>query len=225
MKTYLVIGASGSVGAKVKEILVQENHRVISASSKKNTSQKDDHIYLDLTDLPSIYLLREFTTALDGIIFAAGYEPKQSLLEMSPEHQNKMMQIHVTGPINTIQVLLKNLKEQASLIFISSIAAYKGSYDPMYATAKGATISACRTLAVELSKYKIRVNCIAPGLIAHSPVYEGMTADFRERHIQNTLDKRLATADECAQSIHFLLKQEHITGQIIHINGGQYFGT
>jgi NAD(P)-dependent dehydrogenase (short-subunit alcohol dehydrogenase family) len=61
-------------------------------------------------------------------------------------------------------------------------------------------------------------------LVEDSPVFNGMTADFKEKHINNTLNKRLATADDCAAAISFLLTQEHITGQAIHINGGQYFG-
>jgi 3-oxoacyl-[acyl-carrier protein] reductase len=223
LKTYLVVGASGSIGTKITELLKANNHQVIKGTSKKNNQA--DALYLDLTDYSSITKLNEFTTPLDGIIFAAGYEPKQSIIEMSLEHQNKMLQIHVTGPLNTVKALLKNLKENAAIVFISSIAANKGSYDPMYATAKGATISLSRTLAVELSKYKVRVNCISPGLVEGSPVFNGMTPDFREKHINNTLNKRLATTDDCAAAINFLLTQEHITGQIIHINGGQYFGT
>ena len=222
MKTYLVIGATGGIGSKTAELLKKNDYQVIKSSSKKNTDENFMHI--DLTDEASIFKLNEYNQPLDGIIFAAGYEPKQSLKEMTMEHQNKMIQIHVTGPLNTIKTLLKNITENASIIFISSIAAYKGSYDPMYATVKGATISMCKTLAVELSKNKIRVNCIAPGLVEDSVVYKGMTPDFREKHINNTLDKKLATADDCANTIHFLLTQEHITGQVIHINGGQYFG-
>lgn len=226
MKTYLVVGASGSIGTKITELLKANKHQVIKGTSKKAEDNQIDSLYLDLTDYSSITKLNEYNTPpLDGIIFAAGYEPKQSIIEMSMEHQNKMLQIHVTGPLNTVKALLKNLKEESSVVFISSIAAYKGSYDPMYATAKGATISLCHTLAVELSKHKIRVNCISPGLVEGSPVFNGMTADFREKHINNTLNKKLATADDCAAAINFLLTQEHITGQVIHINGGQYFGT
>ncbi len=224
MKTYLVVGASGSIGIKTSELIRTNNHRVIKGTSKKIEGNRTDSLYLDLTDYNSITKLNEFGTPLDGIVFAAGYEPKQSIIEMSMEHQNKMIQIHVTGPLNTVKALLKNLKEDAAIVFVSSIAANKGSYDPMYATAKGAVISLSRTLAVELSKHKIRVNCISPGLVEGSPVFNGMTTDFREKHINNTLNKRLAKPDDCAAAINFLLTQEHITGQVIHINGGQYFG-
>jgi 3-oxoacyl-[acyl-carrier protein] reductase len=222
LKTYLVIGATGSIGSKITELLKNNNHEVIKGSSATHTNEH--FIHIDLTDNATIGKLIEYNQPLDGIIFASGYEPKQSLKEMSLDHQNKMIQIHVTGPLNTIKVLLKNLKENASIIFISSIAAYKGSYDPMYATVKGAINSLCKTLAIELSENKTRVNCIAPGLVENSTVYIGMTSDFREKHINNTLDKKLATVDDCANTINFLLTQEHITGQVIHINGGQYFG-
>jgi 3-oxoacyl-[acyl-carrier protein] reductase len=224
LKTYLVIGSSGSIGSKITELLKKNKQQVIESSSKETGKAPENFIHLDLTDYLSISKLDKFNISLDGIIFAAGYEPKQSIIDMSLEHQNKMIQIHVMGPLNTVKALLKNLKEHASVIFISSIAAYKGSYDPMYAIVKGATLSMCRTLAVELSKNKVRVNCIAPGLIEDSPVFIGMTNNFREQHINNTLNKRLASADDCAKAIEFLLQQEHITGQVIHINGGQYFG-
>ena len=89
LKTYLVIGASGSVGNKVTELLRKNGHRVIISSSKKTNRLDDNFIYLDLTDHSSIAELNEFTKRLDGVIFAAGYEPKQSILEMSLEHQIK----------------------------------------------------------------------------------------------------------------------------------------
>ena len=79
------------------------------------------------------------------------------------------------------------------------------------------------TLARELSP-EVRVNALAPSLISDSPVFERMTPDFRSKHLNATLNKRLLLPEECAHTIWFLLNQEHITGQIIHLNGGQYFG-
>jgi 3-oxoacyl-[acyl-carrier protein] reductase len=222
MKTYLIVGGNGTIGKELAQRLLSKGNTVYTTSRNKNNFHHT--IQLDLESDVSIEKLEHLKLKFDGIIFTAGYEPQQSLLEMTKEHQLKMIQIHLTGPINTVKVLLSKLNENSSIVFISSIAAYKGSYDPIYATVKGALLSLTRTFAVEFSKYKINVNCIAPGLIENSPVFNRMTQDFREKHISNTLDKKLATSDDCAEAIYFLLHQKHITGQTLHINGGQYFG-
>ncbi|MDP1974007.1 MAG: SDR family oxidoreductase, partial [Sediminibacterium sp.] len=81
-----------------------------------------------------------------------------------------------------------------------------------------------RTLANELSAKKIRVNAIAPGLVKDTPVHKGMTPDVKEKHLKQTLLNQLTTASDCAEAIYFLFTQQQMTGQVVHINGGQYFG-
>ena len=51
-----------------------------------------------------------------------------------------------------------------------------------------------------------------------------MTEDFKNKHISNTLNKRLITMDECIDGINFILKSKHYTGQILHLNGGMVYG-
>lgn len=224
MKTYLIVGSSGSLGAALVKLLLEKGDSVILTTSKIKNKYGENEIHLDLTDPDSIDALITFQDKLDGIIFTAGYEPRASLMEMTREHVTKMLDIHLTGPINTIKNIYKNLNKNSAIILVSSVAAYKGSYDPMYAIVKGGILSATRTFAVAFAKDAIRVNCIAPGLIEGSPVFMRMTDDFKEKHLNNTLNKKLTSALDCAETMFFLLKQEQINGQIIHINGGQYYG-
>jgi hypothetical protein len=51
-----------------------------------------------------------------------------------------------------------------------------------------------------------------------------MTPDFKQRHIDRTLNKRLLTLAECVDGIDFILKSKHYTGQILHLNGGMIYG-
>ena len=80
-----------------------------------------------------------------------------------------------------------------------------------------------KTLAKDLAP-KVRVNAIAPGLIYKSKVYNMMTPDFRKKHLKSSILNKYLTADECADAIIFLLSNNHITGEILQLNGGQYFG-
>jgi len=134
-----------------------------------------------------------------------------------------MMDIHLKGPIFLIKNIKNKIRENGSVILVSSVAANLGSYDPLYSTFKGGVNSMVKTLAREF-KGKIRVNAISPSLIADSTVYHRMTEDFRLKHQNSTLSKRLLQPGEVAGAIFFLVENEHINGQIIHINGGQYFG-
>jgi 3-oxoacyl-[acyl-carrier protein] reductase len=220
-KKYLIIGSSGSIGKAISERLRLGSHDVIGTSRTHSDNQT---LQLDLLNDEHILKLKDENLKPDGIIFCAGYEPQLSLTDMTHEHQQTMLGVHLIGPINLLQALKQQLKPGGAIVFISSVAAYKGSYDPMYAMVKGGVLSLTRTLAVELGKSGIRVNCIAPGLVEDSPVFNRMTPDFREKHINNTLNKKLASPHDCAEAIYFLLTQTHITGQVLHINGGQFFG-
>jgi 3-oxoacyl-[acyl-carrier protein] reductase len=220
-KNYLVIGSGGSIGVAITQKLKEEGNYVIGTS---RFTSDENTLELDLLNNNQIQSLHNLNQSFDGVVFSAGYEPRYSLMDITLNHQNTMLQIHVLGPLNVIQNLYSKFNPNASIIFISSTAAYKGSYDPMYSIVKGAVLSMTRTLAVELAKKQIRVNCISPGLVEGSPVFNRMTPDFREKHLNNTLIQRLATPTDCAEAIYFLLTQQHITGQVIHINGGQYFG-
>lgn len=226
METILLVGINGAIGNAVSELLVQNGIKCIGTTSKKTDPavKKKDLFYMDLGDPDSIIALQKTIPQVNGMVFCAGYEPQVSLTETTASHHRKMMDIHVSGPLFVVQSLRSKIKKGGGIIFISSVAAQKGSYDPSYAIAKSAVDGMTRTLARELAKDKIRVNAIAPGLVKGTPVHKRMTPDFRENHLNNTLLQQLTTTTDCAEGIYFLLKQKQVTGQVLHINGGQYFG-
>ena len=134
-----------------------------------------------------------------------------------------MVNINLRGPLQVLKGIRSRFGKESSVVFLSSVAANKGSYDPLYSMVKGGINSLVKSLAVELQP-TIRVNAIAPSLVEDSPVYHRMTSDFREKHLNATLSKRLLRPEECGEAILFLIQSQHINGQVIHINGGQYFG-
>lgn len=223
MKKVLLVGSSGSVGVATKTLLLLKGYSVIQTTSSKERSQLQDFYYMDLCDKSSIESLAGVVGEIDAIIFSAGKEPQQSLQELKWEHLEEMIDIHYKGVLWLIKNLQFKLSANSSIILISSIAAYKGSYDPVYASLKGALNSLVRTLARALAP-TTSVMGIAPGLIQGSPVFNRMTDDFRQNHIKANLTGVLLTTDDVASTIYFLLNQKQLTGQIIHLNGGHYFG-
>lgn len=232
MDTILVVGMNGAIGKAVSLFFKEQGFQCIGTSSQKlagnkvgpKTKASKNLLFLDLQNPQSIADLAKEVPTLAGIVFCAGLKPSANLAETTLEHHQQMMQLHVSGPLFVVKALQNKVKKNGAIVFISSIAAQKGSYDPSYAIAKSAVTGMTRTLANELSAKKIRVNAIAPGLVKDTPVHKGMTPDFKEKHLKQTLLNQLTTASDCAEAIYFLFTQQQMTGQVVHINGGQYFG-
>lgn len=220
-KNVFIVGIGGSLGSAIHSLYQNSNEFNVFGSTTNSSNIAENIVYLDLMDsltVDSMPLIE-----LDHLIITSGYEPKYNIQEMTETHMNKMFGIHVLGPLLLIKKITGLLRERSSITFISSPAAWQGSYDPAYAAVKGAVNSLVRTLAKDLAP-RTRVNALSPSLIESSTVYTGMTEDFKQRHIDRTLNKRLLTLEECLEGIDFILKNEHFTGQILHLNGGMIYG-
>lgn len=217
-KTVLIVGANGSVGKACKLIAERNKYTVLTTSSNKSNQNNTNCFWIDFNNPSSIDEL-QIEQKFDLVIICAGKEPQKNLHETSWQHLNEMNNIHVLGPILFMQKIVPNMNNDSAIILLSSPAAIKGSYDPIYAAAKGAVNSLVKTLAKDLGP-AIRVNAVSPSLIIDSPVYERMTPDFREKHQNNTYTKQNTTAQQCAEAIYFMGEHPQITGQVLQVNGG-----
>lgn len=220
MKKAIIIGASGAVGKAVAFELKNNGVATVLTSSRKNN---DGYSLVNLSDKHSIEAFAQTIDTIDYIIIAAGKEPQQNLEGLTWEHFNEMIDIHYKGPLWLIKQLQPKLNEGSCITLMSSVAAYRGSYDPTYSSLKGAISSLAKTLSRELAP-KVRVNAIAPGLIQGSPVFNRMSSDFREKHLNSMLTPSFSNPEDVAKAVLFIHKQVNFNGQIIHLNGGQYFG-
>ena len=221
MSGALVVGASGSIGSAVAGLLEEGGWDVVRSSSRE--APGEGWVRIDLTEPGSLREAAAGLPELDGVVVCAGIEPQRSLEETDAEHVGLMLDLNLRGPILLLQALSERLRDGAAVVLLSSVAAYKGSYDPAYAAAKGGVSALARSLAGQLSP-SVRVNALAPGLVEGTPVYDGMTEDFREKHRSSTPLGGLATPRDCAEAVRFLLEQPRLTGVTLHMNGGQYFG-
>jgi len=222
VKTCLIVGASGSIGrATIRRLTDQGAWACVPTTSRSDGPVGAARI--DLTDPAGFADAVEPLPGLDGVVLCAGLKPQLALCETNDDHIRRMLAIHVSGPILLLKALEPKLRPGSAVVFISSVAASRGSYDPAYAAAKGGLLSLGRSLAREWAP-KVRVNVLAPGLIEGTPVFESMTPEFRARHAGSTLLERLGTVEECASAIEFLLTHPHLSGTVLHMDGGQFHG-
>ncbi len=112
------------------------------------------------------------------------------------------------------------------IVNFSSIAAFRGGGGP-YSAAKGAVTSWTFDLAARLGPEGITANVVVPGYIEDTEFFgDRMTAERRARLIAQTLDGRAGRPEDVAAVVFFLASAEasHITGQVVHVNGGALFG-
>jgi 3-oxoacyl-[acyl-carrier protein] reductase len=162
---------------------------------------------------------------IDLLVLNAGIWEGAPIEEMPEELWNRVLNTNLKAAWALTKSCVPAMKKQesAAIVMVSSTAGQRGEANySNYAASKGGQISFTKALATELSP-KIRVNCVAPGWIETAmvrPVFED--ENYRQSVINSIPLKRMATTDDVALSIVFLLSDwsRHITGEVLNINGG-----
>jgi 3-oxoacyl-[acyl-carrier protein] reductase len=132
---------------------------------------------------------------------------------------------NVLSAVLVTAALAARLADGARVINFSSIAARNGA--DSYGAAKAAVEAWTASLAADLGPRGITVNVVSPGLIVDTEFFRGrMTPSGIERRVAATRNGRPGTPADIAATVDFLASPGagHITGQIIHVNGGAYLG-
>lgn len=155
---------------------------------------------------------------------AAQQFPQDDFLDITKQQLEKTFNINILPYFFLSQAALKNMKEGDTIINTSSVTAYRGSPHLIdYSSTKGAIVSFTRSLSENLAPKKIRVNSVAPG-----PVWTPLiVSSFDEKEIkkfgQSVPMGRAGQPSEIAPAYVFLASEDasYITGQVIHVNGGE----
>lgn len=152
-------------------------------------------------------------------------ETVNSIEELGPDHLEKTFKTNIFGFFYLTRAALPHLNEGTCIISTASIQAYDPSPHLIdYAATKAAIVNFTQSLAKELAPKKIRVNAVAPGPIWTPLIVSTMPPDELPQFGQKTLLKRPGQPVEVSPAFVFLAAQSDssfITGQVIHVNGGQ----
>lgn len=156
---------------------------------------------------------------------AAVQFPKDSLKEISSGQLHKTFETNIYPYFHVTRAALDHLPEGGAIVNTSSVTAYRGSGHLLdYSSTKGAIVAFTRSLSQNLAKKKIRVNGVAPGPI-WTPLIPATFDDVSDFG-QDTPMGRAGQPSEVAPAYVFLASEDasYITGQFIHINGGEQIG-
>jgi NAD(P)-dependent dehydrogenase (short-subunit alcohol dehydrogenase family) len=167
---------------------------------------------------------------LRALVNNAAIFPRCDLLDTSDAEWDMVMSVNLRGAFLCLRECAKVMIEQrggGAIVSVSSMAAVRPSArGAHYAAAKAGLIGLTRAAAVELAPYGIRVNAVAPGITDTAQPRGGLTEEQIAQTSTSVPLGHMAQPDDIADVIGFLCSPEsrHITGQVIHVNGGQYFG-
>ncbi len=164
---------------------------------------------------------------VDILVNNVGMARDGYLAKMTEEDWDIVIEVNLKSQFLCCRAVAPHMMEQqfGRIVNITSRAWLGGPGQANYAASKGAVISLTRTLALEMARYGVTANCIAPALV-DTPLFRGLKEDVQERLIKTIPARRIGTPEDIGNAAVFLAADEssYVTGQTLYVCGGRSLG-
>lgn len=234
-KSVLVTGAGSGIGAATARAFASSGAHVhvtdMNAAAGEAVAQEirtaggsASFHALDVTSRENAQALGGTIDKLDILVNAAGWDIIQPFMENTPDYWDKIIAINYLGPVAVTRAFLPALMASGAgrIVNIASDAGRVGSSgETVYAGAKGGIIAFTKSLAREMTRKGVRVNCVCPGP-TDTPLFAAQGEKIREALINAIPMKRLAQPGEIADAVLFFAsdRSSFCTGQVLSVSGG-----
>jgi 2-hydroxycyclohexanecarboxyl-CoA dehydrogenase len=238
-KITIVTGAASGIGRATAETLAQEGATVVvadinfeggeaAAAAIRGKGQKAEFLQVDLTSESSVAAFVEAVQAkfgvVDVLVNGAGWGATKPFWEGTPDFWDKVIELNFVGPMRLVKALLPKMMERASgrIVNIASDAGRVGSMgETVYSGAKGGLIAFTKSLAREVARYNINVNCVCPGP-TDTPLMAAVPDKVKDALIKAIPFRRLGQPQDIANAVVFFAsdRASYITGQVLSVSGG-----
>jgi len=242
-KATIVTGGASGIGRAIADACAREGARVavvdLNAEAARDTVSAIEKAGgtaaawpLDITDVAAVDRMVEDVAARWGgvhvLVNCAGWDKPMKFVDTTPEFWDKILGINLKGPIACMRAALRVMiaQEYGKIVTISSDAGRVGSTgEAVYSAAKGGLIALTKTVAREVARHHINVNCVCPGP-SDTPLFRNEFAAASPK-LAESLKRvipwgRLGVPDDIAPAVVFLASDEagFITGQTLSVSGG-----
>ena len=235
-KIAIVTGAGAGIGRAIAGKLAAEGATVVvtdldEASATETAASLPGAVPLqvDVTDRDAVAAMAEQVARdhgrIDVLVNNAGWDKASPFLDSDPADWDRAIRINLYGVLHTCKAVVPIMAEAGSgaVVNLGSDAGRVGSSgEAVYSAAKGGIIAFTKSLAREVARNQIRVNCVCPG-----PTDTALFANFAGPKLREALTKaipfrRLGQPEDVANAVAFLASDEasFVTGQTLSVSGG-----
>lgn len=236
----IVTGAAKGIGKSIATQLKSDGFFVVLVDVDKNAgialekemgSESCHFIEANINDENSVQKLfeeaKKINGSIDVIVNNAGIIKDKMIWKMSVEEFDDVIAVNLRGTWMMCREAAIIMKEQNSgrIINIASRAWLGNAGQSNYSASKAGVVALTRVLALELGKYNVLVNAVAPGLI-DTPLTQNLEASVLTKLIQAQPTKTIGKPEDVANLVSFLAneKTKFITGQVMYVDGGKNIG-
>jgi 2-hydroxycyclohexanecarboxyl-CoA dehydrogenase len=238
-KVAIVTGAGQGIGRAIAGKLAAEGATVVVTDVNEATAKETaDALGGGAISLGADVTSRESVTAMAGQVHSrfgridvlvnnAGWDKGERFVDSDPADWDRAIAINLYGVLHTCHAVLPVMagQEHGAVVNIGSDAGRVGSTgEAVYSAAKGGVIAFTKTIAREMARHHVNVNCVCPGP-TDTALFDAVTGGnpkLREALVRSIPFRRLAEPADLANAVAFLASDEaaYITGQTLSVSGG-----
>ncbi|MHA6622256.1 SDR family NAD(P)-dependent oxidoreductase [Pseudonocardia sp. DLS-67] len=236
-KVAIVTGAASGIGRAVAVGMARAGATVaavdrdaegLAATVRAIDGRSAPH-QADLGDRDAILALRDEVVATHGlpdvIVNAAGFDRVEPFMQNDDALWEQLAAVNFLGPVRLTHAFLEPIlaaERPVKIVNIASDAGRVGSLgETVYAGTKGGLIAFSKSLAREMARHRINVNCVCPGP-TDTPLFASLPEKVREGLVRAIPFRRLAAPEEVADAVLFFASDHanYVTGQVLSVSGG-----
>lgn len=227
MKSVLITGATGVIGEAIAKefhkngykLYLHYNTNIKKAKELSDKYKNSTLIQFNISNKNSIKkALMDLN--VDVLVNGAGIIKDSHIYWMSDEDWDSVINTNLNGTYYVTKTILASMvkNKNGSIVNIASVSGIVGNAGQAnYSATKGAIIAFTKTLCIDLARFNIRVNAVAPGIINSE-----MTKDFDEKAYKHLIPQgRFGKPKEVAEVVFFLANSaSYVNGEVINVSGG-----